>query len=492
MTSIEETHRALHETFSSRITLPIAWRQHQLLQLARMFQEGHKLLASALNADLGRPTLESYFTEINTAVDRSLKAARDLPRWAAEHDVEVDEDLFRPWNPRIRREPKGVGLIISPWNFPFFLATMPIIGALAAGCCWVLKPSELAPNCASALGDLVGRYLDQRACRVVQGGVEQTTALLDLRWDHIFYTGNATIARSISHKAAQHLTPTTLELGGKCPVLLDPKSTCNMDLAAKRILFGKCQNSGQICVSPDYLVIPTYDDPGVLPRVVESFKRAYDSFYPSSGGALAHPESLSRIGSLRHFTRLASLLTHTKGRVVLGGHADLLSLRIQPTVVVGVGEDDVLMGEEIFGPVLPVLEVGSWEEAVRVVRRVGTPLVTYVFSEDEGVKAILRERTRSGSLVFNCTFLQMAVYELPYGGVGESGSGRSNKACMEEFSYVRSQIDVPMAMESHLEIFYPPYSEEATRAVARMGIEVALPESSPEHGIVDGKVCVKG
>ncbi|KAK0201342.1 Aldehyde/histidinol dehydrogenase [Desarmillaria ectypa] len=480
---IEGTHRVLHETFASRLTVPIAWRQHQLLQLARMFQENHEALAAALTEDIGRPTLEAYFTEINTAVERSLKAAWDLPHWADGRDVEVNEDMFRAWRPRVRKEPKGVGLIISPWNFPFFLATMPIIGALAAGCCWVLKPSELAPHCSKLLGELIGKYLDPRACRVVQGGVEETTTLLNLKWDHIFYTGNARIARAIAHKAAEHLTPTTLELGGKCPVLLDPKSA-DLDVAVKRIMFGKCHNSGQTCVSPDYLVIPTYDDPEVIPRVIEAFKRAYASFYPS-GGALSHPGAVSRIGSLAHFTRLAALLSHTKGRVVLGGHADLVSLRMEVTLVVGVGEEDVLMGEEIFGPVLPVLEVRDWEEAVAVVRRVGAPLVTYIFSEDGSVKEMVRKGTKSGSSVCNCTFLQMAVYELPFGGVGESGSGRSNKACMDEFSYIRSEVDVPMAMEPHLEMFYPPYSKQATQAVASIATAVSIPHSSPERGIID-------
>ncbi|KAK0438709.1 aldehyde dehydrogenase [Desarmillaria tabescens] len=371
--------------------------------------------------DLGRPTLEAYFTEINLAIECSLKAARDLPHWASKHNIDVEEDLFR-----------------IPWNFPFFLAMMPIIGVLAAGCCWVLKPSELAPSCSKLLGDLVPQYLDQRACRVTQGGVEETTALLDLKWDHIFYTGSTRITCHIAQKATAHLTWTTLELGGKCPILLDPST--DLDLAAKRILFGKSHNFRQTYVSPDYLLIPTQNDPSILTCIIESFHHAYTSFFPSD----SHRLTLSRISSSTHFTHLTTLLSNMKGCVILGGHTDTTTLQMDLTMVTGVQEDDPLMSEEIFGPILPILKVRNWEEAIQIVGRVsGTPLVVYMFSEDGGIKEMVRKCMRSGSLMCNCTFLQMAVYELPYGGIGESGSGCSNKACMEEFSNIHSQIDVP-------------------------------------------------
>ncbi|KAK0430451.1 Aldehyde/histidinol dehydrogenase, partial [Desarmillaria tabescens] len=285
-----------------------------------------------------------------------------------------------------------------------------------------------------------------------------------------------------AQKAAVYLTPTTLELDGKCPVLNPNQSSADLDVVTKRILFGKCHNSGQTCVSPDYLVVPTQNDPSVLPRIIASFRRAYTSFFPSD----SHP-TLSRISSPAHLARLTSLLTRSKGRVVLGGHADPANLRMDVTLV-GVDETDPLMSEEIFGPILPILEIRDWEEAVQLVDTVsGAPLVVYLFSEDAVVKEIVRNRTRSGSLVCGCTFLQMAVYELPYGGIGESGSGRSNKSAMEEFSYIRSQIDVPTSesMESHLEIFYLPYSEEATEAVKKTGLGVCLPRSSAEGGIIE-------
>ncbi|KAJ7113375.1 aldehyde dehydrogenase [Mycena epipterygia] len=446
---------ALRASFKKGVPRPVEWRKQQLLQLARMVQENGDAFAEALAKDIGKPKIEVYFSEIGAIVERCLMSVQALDEWAKPIAVEVP-DWQKPWNPTIYKSAKGTVLIIAPWNYPLILSLQPLLGAIGAGCCAVLKPSELAPHYADLLAELVPKYLDSNAYRIVLGAVPEITKLLELKWDHIFYTGNGRIARIISAAAAKHLTPLTLELGGKSPVIVD--GSFDIALAAKRILWGKTQNCGQLCVSPDYVLIPrAHQD-----TFIAALKDAYAEFFPEGS---MKSTSISRIVSPEHHARLMDLLKRTKGQVVFGGKAEG-SVKIEVTVLRDVPADDSFMEGEIFGPFLPIVPVDSVQDAIDFVRERDHPLVLYVFTENAEVKKQILDETLSGSVAFNDVFQQLAVNEMPFGGVGESGHGRQVlKYTYDSFSHERSSIDVPKEVEPFNAVRYAPYNEEKFKAM---------------------------
>ncbi|EIN03578.1 aldehyde dehydrogenase [Punctularia strigosozonata HHB-11173 SS5] len=440
----------LRATFRSGKTRPLAWRRHQLHQVARMMQENKDEFTKAIAYDMRKPALEVYAAEIGPITERALKSAEQLEEWAKPELVSVP-DWQKSWQPTLTKMPKGVVLNIAPWNYPIILTLQPLIGAIAAGCCCVVKPSELAPAIAQLLADLVSRYLDPSAYRIVNGAVTETTKLLELKWDHIFYTGNGRIARIVAAAAAKHLTPVTLELGGKSPVIVDP--SYDLELAAKRILFGKACNAGQICVAPDYVLIPRSQQD----ELVEAMKARIAECYPE--GTLKS-DSYGRIISDLHQKRLKSLLNATKGVVVTGGQTDD-DRGFELTIVKDVGKGDSLMSEEIFGPILPIVPVDSMDEAIAFVNERPHALVLYAFTEDPQVKQQITDTTASGSLVFNDTFQQLSVNETPFSGVGESGyGGQVMKYTFDGFTHLRTTIDIPKEAEPTLEVRYAPYTAE--------------------------------
>ncbi|KAG6831116.1 hypothetical protein H0H87_006141 [Tephrocybe sp. NHM501043] len=332
---IPKIHEALRASFRKGLTQPIAWRRHQLHQLVRMVQENADALAASLASDLGRPRQEAFMAEIGAVVEKVLISAKKLEEWTKPVQVKNVPDWQKSWSPTIYKGSKGTVLIIAPWNYPMILSLQPLCGAIAAGCCAVIKLSELAPNYGALLAQLLPRYLDQSAYRIVLGEVPEATKLLEFQWDHIFYTGNGRVARIIAAAAAKHLTPLTLELGGKSPVIVD--GTFDIALAAKRILWGKINNAGQICVAPDFvLVLQEKQD-----ELTAALKAAYNSFYPE--GAL-NSTSISRIVSDSHHKRLRGLLSRTRGEIVFGGQTDEKK-GFEPTVVKNVAEGDSLLEE---------------------------------------------------------------------------------------------------------------------------------------------------
>ncbi|KAF8878199.1 aldehyde dehydrogenase [Infundibulicybe gibba] len=457
----------LRATFRKGITKPIAWRRHQLLQLARLAQENAEQLAAALAADLGRPKMEAYFAEVGVIVERSVICAAKLEEWTRPDRVAVPE-WADSWNPTVHNTPKGTVLIIAPWNYPMILSLQPLYGAISAGCCAVVKVSEISPNYANLIASLFPKYLDQSAYRVVQGAIPEITRVLELQWDHIFYTGNGHVARIIAAAAAKHLTPMTLELGGKSPVIVD--DTCDIELAAKRILWGKINNAGQICVCPDFVIINRRKQE----EFIAALKKHHADFFPN--GALKS-DSFSRVVSDFHFSRLKNLLARSKGTVVIGGGTDERTRGLEPTVVKGVLDGDSLLSEELFGPILPLVAVDSVDEAIEFINSRDHPLVLYAFTSDEKTKIKIRENTMSGNLVFNDTFQQLAINELPFGGVGESGYGRQVlKYSYDNFTYERSTIDVPKESESFLEPRYPPYTPEKLEFMS-VPVNLVIPPS---------------
>jgi len=349
-----------------------------------------------------------------------------------------------------------VVLVIGAWNYPFHLVCLPLVGALAAGNCVVLKPSELCPSVSAFLSQWIPRYLDPKAVRVVEGGVPETTALLQERWDHIFFTGSAKIGRVVMEAAAKHLTPVTLELGGKSPCIVD--ETANLDLAAKRIVYGKFVNAGQTCVAPDYVLVHEDAHDALVNRMVSAIREFY-------GDVPKESPDLARIINREHFARLTGFLEGAD--VAVGGEADAAELYIAPTIIKNAKEDDALMQEEIFGPILPVISVRDIDEAVAFVNRGAKPLALYLFTNDAQVEDRVLGATSAGGTTINHVWLHFGVPALPFGGVGESGMGAYHgRHSFETFSHKRAVLKKRALWEPPL--LFPPYSARKLRWIKKL------------------------
>ena len=422
-------------------------RRRQLRQLERLLVEREEDFLAALAEDLGKPTVEAYGAEIGFTLGEIHHALRHLPQWMADEKVRLPIHL-RPGNARVRREPLGVVAIIGPWNYPVQLVLAPLAAALAAGNCAVIKPSEIAPATSAVLARLVPEYLDANAVRVVTGGVPETTALLAEQFDHILYTGNGKVARVVLEAAAKHLTPVTLELGGKSPAIV--LADADIDVAAKRIAWGKFLNAGQTCIAPDYVLV----ERSVEDRFLGSLLRAVHDFY---GDDAATTPDYARIVNEHHHDRLTALLDAGGFEaVVTGGRGDRSKRYLPPTVLAGVAHDAEVMRDEIFGPILPVLGVDDADGAVRFVNERPHPLALYVFSNDEARAERVIERTHSGGAAINATVMHIAAPDLPFGGVGPSGTGAYHgEAGFLTFSHRRSVL--ARATRPDPPVLYPPY-----------------------------------
>jgi aldehyde dehydrogenase (NAD+) len=440
-------------TFSTGVTTPIAWRKVQLRALEVMVNENAAAFEGALEADLGRPRAETFFAESALVLREAAGLRRHLDSWARTESVRTPPLLW-PGRSRIRREPLGVVLIIGPWNYPINLVLVPLATALAAGNCAVVKPSEMAPATSATLAELIPRYLDSRAVAVLEGGPDVTEAAIDAGVDHVFFTGSAPVGQLVMERAAHHLTPVTLELGGKCPVIVD--ASVDLATAARRIAYGKFLNAGQSCIAPDYVLVQA----SVRDQLVGALIAATEEFY---GPTPADSPDLARIVNARHLSRIAGLLEHHGGTVAYGGGVDVANGRVAPTIVVDPDRDSALMREEIFGPVLPVLAVDDVEDAIAELAGKPTPLTLYVFSTRRSAIDAIVERTRSGSVVVNATMLQFASSELPFGGVGLSGTGAYHgRFGFERLSQLRPVLERPQRVLTFSE---PPFHRARARLV---------------------------
>lgn len=449
LTSAQDAHELvarLRSTFESGHTRSRAWRMTALRALRRMITDNERAIETALADDLGKPATESQITEIGFVLGEIDHTLRHLARWMKPQRVRVPAALV-PASARVVSEPLGVALIISPWNYPFQLAMAPLIGALAAGCAVVVKPSEISAATSNLLARLVPEYLDPRAVEVVEGAAAETGWLLEARWDHILYTGNERVARIIAEAAAQHLTPTTLELGGKSPTFVD--ETTDIDAAARRIAWGKFVNAGQTCVAPDYVLVTPAARPALERALVSAVQRMF-------GDDPARSSSYARIISSAHFERLSALLG--SGRAVLAGKPDKKSRYFPPTILADESADSAVMQDEIFGPILPMIEVATHEAAIAFITARPKPLALYVFSENAAVRRDFENRTSSGALGFNVPLAHMSVHDLPFGGVGMSGSGAYHgKRSFDIFSHAKAVLSKPLRPET-LSVIFPPYS----------------------------------
>ncbi|XP_075100613.1 aldehyde dehydrogenase-like [Nicotiana tabacum] len=455
MVDAEAIVKELRETYASGKTKNYEWRVSQLKALLKIAEHHEKEIVDALNSDLSKPELECFVHEISMMKTSCKHALKQLKRWMKPEKVKTSLTTF-PSSAEIVPEPFGVVLVISAWNYPFLLSLDPVIGAIAAGNAVVLKPSEIAPATSSVLAKLLGEYMDVTAIRVVEGAVPETTALLEQKWDKIFYTGNGKVGRIVMAAAAKHLTPVVLELGGKSPVIVD--SNINLKVAVRRIIAGKwgC-NNGQACISPDY-IITTKEN---APKLLDAMKLELEKFYgkdPLKSG------DLSRIVNANHFHRLSKLLDDNKvvDKVVHGGQRDENNLKIAPTILLDVPEDSLIMKEEIFGPLLPILTVNKVEESIQFINAREKPLAAYLFTGDKKLEEEFVRNISAGGLLINDTTLHIATSTLPFGGVGESGMGSYHgRFSFEAFSHKKAVLrrsfggDVPAR--------YPPYTPEKVR-----------------------------
>lgn len=447
--------RRLRETFETGRTRERRWREGQLDAMKRMLLEREADFAAALAADLGKGEAEIRLTEIGFTINEIDHVRGRLRRWMAPERVPTPIGL-QPGRSHIRREPYGVALIIAPWNYPVQLLLSPLIGAIAAGNCAVVKPSEVTAECSRAFARWIPEYLDTDAVAVVEGGKEPTTALLKQRFDKIFYTGGERVGQIVMEAAAKHLTPVTLEMGGKSPaIVLDD---AYIPVAARRIVQGRFMNAGQTCVSPDYVLVQK----GCEQPLVGAMNEAIDRFF---GPEPKDSPDYGRIVNKAHFDRLSVFLKD--GEIAAGGTADAKSRYIAPTILTGVSPQAPVMQEEIFGPILPVLPVEDVRDAIRFVNERPKPLSLYIFSGSRRAQERVLNETSAGGACVNETVFHLGNPNLPFGGVGRSGMGAYHGFySFEAFSHRKSVLARPTWPD--IAVRYPPFTKLKTAILKRV------------------------
>ncbi|KAF8585282.1 aldehyde dehydrogenase [Ramaria rubella] len=450
---IPQIREHLRASFRTGRAASIDYRKKQLLQLAYLFQDNIERFQEALQEDLGRPKLESNLFDLSVIINECVYAYKNIDSWTKPDKVAFNMNWFA-FSPKVLKEPKGTVLIISPFNFPLYCLA-PLSGAIAAGCAALLKPSELNPATSQLLADLFPKYMDNDMYKVVNGAVEETTKLLELQWDHILYTGSGRIGRIVATAAAKHLTPVTLELGGKCPAIVDENA--DFEIAARRLLWGKMTNAGQTCAAPDYIIIPQH----VQHKFVAAIKKTWSKFYGSDPHT---SNSFSRICTHNHWDRITGLLKDTQGDVILGGQTSRADKYIAPTVVQNVSFNDPLMKEEIFGPILPIVPVHDVAAALDYINSHDHPLALYIFSKNAKLRDYVRRHTLSGSFLENDVLMNGGVSAVPFGGVGASGYGsHKGKYSFDMFTHSRAALRSPGWIDLLMGARFPPYTDETLK-----------------------------
>ncbi|HEV8071350.1 MAG TPA: aldehyde dehydrogenase family protein [Planctomycetaceae bacterium] len=438
-------HRSYFQTGATRSA---QWRENQLNALRAMMTDRAEDFYAALWTDLRRNRTDADATDVKFLADEADHALSHVRQWMKPVSVDAPR-VLGPANVKVQFDPLGVGLIIGTWNYPLMLTLSPLIAAITGGNVAVVKPSEVAPASAEAIARLVPEYLDRNAFSVVLGAVPETTALLEQHWDHIFFTGGTAVAKVVMSAAAKNLTPVVLELGGKSPTIVH--SSANLRVAARRIAQGRWNNAGQTCTAPDYVLV--FKD--VAKRFLEHLKESILHFYDDEP---QKSPDYGRIVNMRHFDRLTALLA--SGTIYHGGQHDRADRFIAPTVLVGVSPDSPAMQEEIFGPILPVLEVDDVQQAINFVNARPSPLGLYVFAEDEHVVEQILDSTASGDAGVNECTIQPLVPDLPFGGVGNSGMGKYHGEWgFRSYTNARGVLYHETRMDPDLR--YPPYSHQA-------------------------------
>lgn len=445
--SIAQQVSGLRVFFSTGATKALDWRRQQLNQLLRMTDNHENEIYQALHQDLGKSEQESWLAEVGYLQDEIQHNLRHLKKWSKARKLSTPM-LAQPGSSWVQPEPLGTVLIIGAWNYPFQLLLAPLVAAITAGNCALVKPSELAPNTSALIASLLPRYLEQQAFAVVQGGVEETTEVLRQRFDHILYTGGETVGKVVMKAAAEHLTPVTLELGGKSPCIV--ASDCDLDVTAARIVWSKWMNAGQTCVAPDYVLV----EKAFADKLISAIKAKLEQFYGTDPGQSA---DYGRIINHRHLSRLQSYL---QGQTLLcGGQTDETHRYMAPTLVRDPAPDSPLMQEEIFGPILPVISLDSIDEAAEFINQRAKPLALYLYTRSTSLEHSILHKTSAGSVCINDGMMFMANPELPFGGVGNSGMGRYHGQWgFDTFSHLKAVMKRSTWFDINWR--YPPFSAQ--------------------------------
>ncbi len=436
--------------FNTHVTRDVKYRRAALKKLRTALKEWEPRICEALQQDLGKCATETYMTEIGMVLSSLNHTLSSLRSWSKPRRKYTPLAQF-PSVSRVVPEPYGVALIMSPWNYPVLLCLDPLVAALSAGNCCVLKPSSMTPATSAVLAEMLGSLYPKEYVHVVLGGRESTGVLLEQKFDYIFFTGSPAVGHIIMEAAARNLTPVTLELGGKSPCIVD--ATANIRVAARRVAFGKILNGGQTCVAPDYLFIHH----SVKDAFVEAYRTAVHEML---GAAPLENEEYTHIINRRHFERLMGLMADAQPLV--GGKGDAATLRIEPTVLDGVTPESASMQQEIFGPILPILTWDAWEEVEQFVLSRPRPLASYLFSTDSANKKRFTQHLSFGGGCINDTIIHLAVHGLPFGGIGDSGMGSYHgKAGFDTFTHYKSVLSKANWLD--LPFRYHPYSKFAER-----------------------------
>jgi aldehyde dehydrogenase (NAD+) len=456
---VAATVARLRKTFATGRTRSIEWRKQQLLALAAMMEENENAIAKALAEDLDRSPAEAFIADVATTLAEAKYAAKRVRKWTRRKYLLLEAPQLpgRGW---VEYEPYGTVLIIGAWNYPFYLTLGPAVGAIAAGNAVVLKPSEIAEASSRLMAELVPRYLDKDAIAIIEGDGMVSQELIMQGLDRVMFTGGTEIGRKVYEGAARHLTPVTLELGGKSPVIV--AADADIDVAAKRIAWIKIMNAGQTCVAPDYVLADAKISDELVSKIGASLTKMRSQDDPSG----------MRIVNQRQFDRLSGYIDEAKSdgtsKVAAGGACDATSLRIQPTVVVDPDPAGSLMTNEIFGPILPVLTVKSLDEAIGFVNARPKPLSAYLFTKSKETRERVIKEVSAGGMLVNHLAFQVSTAKLPFGGVGPSGMGAYHgKWGFDEFSHRKSVLTKPTRPDLS-KMLYPPYTEKALKLARRL------------------------
>lgn len=450
--TIADTVERCRAHFATGATIPVEARIEALRALERAIVENENRINEALRVDLGKSATESYMCEVGMTLAELRYQLRHVRRWARRHRARTGMANFHAKSFTIA-EPYGTVLIMSPWNYPFMLTMEPLVGAIASGNCCVVKPSAYSPATSAVMRDIISSCLEPGLVSVVEGGRAENAALLDERFDYIFFTGSVAVGTLVMRKASEHLTPVTLELGGKSPCII--AADADLKVAAARVVFGKYLNCGQTCVAPDYILVDERVHDAFLKLVREQIGQLFGT------APLDNPQ-WGKIVNRKHFDRLMGLIDPAK--VVAGGQANAETLQIAPTVLDGVTEDDAVMGEEIFGPIMPIITYRDVKEAEAFIKRRPKPLACYLFTRDAALEDRFLRHVPFGGGCVNDTIVHLATSSMGFGGVGASGMGSYHgKKSFDTFSHEKSilkkylWIDLPMR--------YQPYTAAKDRLI---------------------------
>jgi aldehyde dehydrogenase (NAD+) len=433
------------EFFNTNATKPLEFRMEKLKKLKKILKDNQFALDEAIHRDFGKQRFENLLTELYVVQDDLTVAIENLEAWAIRKPIPTNA-LNEPSSCYIMAEPLGVSLIIGPWNYPYQLTLAPIVAAIAAGCTIIVKPSELTVNSSHLIATLLNENFDPAYLHVIEGGIPETTALLEQKFDKIFFTGSVPVGKIVYQAAAKHLTPVTLELGGKSPVIIMADS--DLDLTVKRLVWGKFLNAGQTCIAPDYVFVQKIIEKEFLERLTSEIELR---------GYKLENGNLVQIVNERNAIRLNNLIDQKK--VYYGGKVDIKSRVIEPTVITNVTWEDKVMQEEIFGPILPVMSFDDLTDVIRQIKDRPKPLALYLFTSNESVKSRVLSEISFGGGCVNDTIMHISVGGLPFGGVGDSGIGSYHgEDGFKSFSHYKSILEKPFTPEP--EVKFSPYTKE--------------------------------